>query len=111
MRTQRPVSFRQYIHTRRYDYGRGGKSRWPFLIHALGDPNLPDAHCWAELRDHLTRSGCGAEMLKAGKIVWRSYIANLSVRRRASGHLGGAQSAPTHSLLPETGRQEQECAD
>ena len=81
---QRSISFRQYVRSRRYSYGRGSKSSWQFIARALGDPQLPDAHCWQELLAYLQQAGDDAEMQKAGRVVWRSYLAHLSVQRKAS---------------------------
>ena len=91
------ISFRRYISTRKYHQGRGSRAGWEFVAFALGDPKLPDAASWAELRAYLTRCGAGQAMLDASNIVWRSYISHVSKARKlgvtnASGKAAGIVS-------------------
>lgn len=51
------MSFLNYIHTRRYNFGRGAESSWTFIAAARGDPNFPDTRSWRDLRDYLVAAG------------------------------------------------------
>lgn len=78
------LSFRRYISTRKYHQGRGSSAGWAFVAHALGDPKLPNAATWDELRAYLIQSGVDHVMLEAANIVWRSYGAHVSKARRTA---------------------------
>jgi hypothetical protein len=78
----KPLSFHRYIFTRRHHQWRGSRAGWSFVAHALGDPDLPDAASWGELRDHLINSGAEQDMIKAANMVWRSYLSQVSKARR-----------------------------
>ncbi|HLL32185.1 MAG TPA: hypothetical protein VK403_14440 [Allosphingosinicella sp.] len=66
------MSFLNYIHTRRYNFGRGAESSWAFIAAARGDPDFPDTRSWRELRDYLVESDMD-DMLDAASVVWRTY--------------------------------------
>jgi hypothetical protein len=66
------MSFLNYIHTRRYNFGRGAESSWAFIAAARGDPDFPDTGSWRELRDYLLSAGMD-EMLDPASVVWRTY--------------------------------------
>lgn len=70
------MSFLNYIHTRRYNFGRGAQSSWAFIAAARGDPEFPDTGSWDELRDYLVQRGMG-DMLVAARVVWRTYQGRL----------------------------------
>lgn len=80
----RGLSFRRYILTRRYHGGRGSHKGWAFVAFALGDPGLPNAVSWQELRDYLVQQSIEGDMLEAADIVWRSYLSCVSRIRRIS---------------------------
>ena len=87
-----PSTFKDYVLTRPYGFGRGRKESWDFIAYARGDPQLPDIDCWQELRSYLERSG-RAHFVPAARVVWASF----QLRRRR-GHtplqtLGVARSA------------------
>ena len=66
------MSFLNYIHTRRYNFGRGAESSWTFIAAARGDPDFPDTRSWRELRHYLVEAGMD-DMLNAAGVVWRTY--------------------------------------
>ena len=66
------VSFLNYIHTRRYNFGRGAETSWTFIAAARGDPNFPDTRSWRDLRDYLVAAGMD-DMLDSAGVVWRTY--------------------------------------
>ena len=66
------MSFLNYIHTRRYNFGRGAESSWAFIAAARGDPDFPDASSWRELRDYLVAAGMD-DILDSASVVWRTY--------------------------------------
>ena len=66
------MSFLNYIHTRRYNFGRGAESSWAFIAAARGDPEFPDTRSWRELRDYLVEAGMD-DMLDPAGVVWRTY--------------------------------------
>jgi hypothetical protein len=66
------MSFLNYIHTRRYNFGRGAESSWAFIAAARGDPDFPDTRSWPELRDYLVEAGMD-DMLDSASVVWRTY--------------------------------------
>ncbi len=80
----RSLSFRRYILTRKYHGGRGSDKGWAFVAYALGDPELPNAANWQELRDYLVQRGIEERMVEAAEIVWRSYLSCVSRIRRLS---------------------------
>ena len=80
---ERPLSFRDYIGTRRYQPGRVSKGGWDFVARAQGDPHLPDARDWSELRAYLERCGEDESTITAARTVWNSYLALLTKMRRA----------------------------
>ena len=49
---------------------------WAFIARALGDPNLPDARTWAELRDYLQAQGEPPHRIEAARLVWKTYQRN-----------------------------------
>jgi len=65
------LSFRTYIHRRRIASTAAGD----FIADAKVDPNLPNATTWQELRNYLVDSGASENAIKAGRIVWRGYLA------------------------------------
>lgn len=67
------MSFRQYVFTRKYGFGRGSKESWAFITEARGDAGFPDVSSWVELRSYLIASGMPEEMVTAARIVWGSY--------------------------------------
>ena len=66
------MSFLNYIHTRRDNFGRGAESSWAFIAAARGDPDFPDTRSWRELRDYLVEAGMD-DMLDSAGVVWRTY--------------------------------------
>lgn len=82
------MSFLNYIHTRRYNFGRGAESRWAFIAAARGDPDFPDTRSWRALRDYLVEAGM-EDMLDAAGVVWRTYQ-----RRVQKGEFGLPGPAP-----------------
>ena len=66
------MSFLNYIHTRRYNFGRGAESSWAFIAAARGDPDFPDPRSWRALKDYLVEAGM-ENMLDAAGVVWRTY--------------------------------------
>lgn len=99
----RSLSFRRYILTRRYHGGRGSDKGWAFVAFALGDPKLPNAGSWQELRDYLVEQEIEDRMVEAADIVWRSYLSYVSRVRRLSrnamfeGRSGTAATGPSVS--------------
>ena len=79
----RRMSFHDYIRTRRYQFGRGSRDGWMFVARALGDPDLPDAASWPELRAYLQRCGDDPGAVRAARVVWNSYLSLLTRLRRA----------------------------
>jgi hypothetical protein len=107
------VSFRRYVLTRKYHQGRGSHVGWAFIAHALGDPSLPDATSWHELRAYLIDGGAEPAMIGAANIVWRSYLSHISRERRgdATNAFGQLKAIASRSALPKTGRaRAQPCA-
>jgi hypothetical protein len=96
------MSFRKYVLTRKYDFGRGSKRAWAFIAKARGDGNLPDACSWRELRGYLGAAGFDQDLIQAAKVVWGSYRADVSRRSK----LESAGTSP-----PRLGNryQEHEC--
>lgn len=90
LRTER-IGFHEYLKRRRYDFGRSSAAGWAFIARALGDPNLPDATAWAELRDYLQAQGEPPQALEAARTVWKTYRRNAP---HVAIHAGG------HSFLP-----------
>jgi hypothetical protein len=84
MAAPREMSFRDYIRTRRYQFGRGSKAGWLFVARALGDANLPDATSWPELRAYLTQSWEDPAAVDAAQVVWNSYLSLLTKKRSAA---------------------------
>ena len=76
-------SFRHYVETRKYDFGRGTRAAWAFIAAARGDPHFPDARSWRELRRYLEASGANDAKLAAARAVWSSYGAWRSRARRS----------------------------
>ena len=88
------MSFRQYVFTRKYGFGRGSKASWAFITHARGDRGFPDAKTWAELRDYLTSSAMPEDMIGAAKVVWGSYQSRRD-RLRKPAPVSASSRAPT----------------
>lgn len=100
----RSLSFRRYILTRRYHGGRGSDKGWTFVAFALGDPDLPNASRWQELRDHLVQQGLDDEMIGAADIVWRSYLSCVSrIRRNSKDGVVQARSGTGGILISASG--------
>ena len=77
-----PVSFRDYVLGRKYDFGRGSTASWAFIAFARGDPNFPDIASSSELKDYLRRVGASRrQRAAAAKTVWGSYTALRSRNR------------------------------
>ena len=76
-----PVSFRDYVLGRKYDYGRGSTASWAFIAFARGDPKFPDIASSAELKDYLRRVDAHETAGAAAKTVWGSYTALRSRNR------------------------------
>jgi hypothetical protein len=72
------VGFKEYVTTRKYGFGRGSRESWAFIAQARGDPNLPDATSWPELRDYLQKAGASPDTLVAARKVWSSYLCQRS---------------------------------
>lgn len=67
------ATFRAYLLNRPYGFGRGNSESWAFITAARGDPALPDASAWTELKGYLRSAGYEDHMLAAAKVVWASY--------------------------------------
>lgn len=67
------MSFKQYVFTRKYGFGRGSRESWEFITRARGDARFPDAKSWPELRAYLMSCGMPEEMVRAARRVWGSY--------------------------------------
>lgn len=80
----RKPSFRSYILTRRYHHGRGSDEGWAFVALALGDPNLPEAEGWQELRNYLVERGYEKRIVEGARSVWSSYTSYVSRERKLS---------------------------
>lgn len=83
-----PVSFRDYVLGRKYDFGRGSAASWGFIAFARGDADFPEIATAAELQAYLERTGVPDAMAAAAKGVWRSYGA---LRSRNRSRLQGAR--------------------
>jgi hypothetical protein len=70
---QRGLSFRSYVMTRSWGYGRGSQESWTFISLARGDAEFPDVTTLAELRAYLRRRELAPELVTAAERVWRSY--------------------------------------
>jgi hypothetical protein len=77
-----PTSFRAYVETRKYDFGRGRAASWAFIAFARGDPAFPDIRSWPELRGYLERGPAEPELIEGAQSVWRSFTAYRSLDRR-----------------------------
>jgi hypothetical protein len=91
------MSFLNYIHTRRYNFGRGAQSSWKFIAAARGDPNFPNIGSWPELRDYLVEAGM-EDMVDAAGVVWRTYqrrVQKGELALPAPAHWAGAQRTAT----------------
>lgn len=75
LRTER-IGFHEYLRGRKYDFGRSSPAGWAFIARALGDPNLPDATIWAELRNYLQAQGEPPHTIEAARLVWKTYQRN-----------------------------------
>lgn len=75
-------TFRGYVLTRKYDFGRGTASAWSFIAFARGDPGFPDAQSWRELHTYLIRNGVDPHLIEAARTAWRSFKALQSRFRR-----------------------------
>lgn len=107
------VTFRRYLLTRKYHQGRGSRAGWAFVAYALGEPTLPDATCWHELRAYLAGYGAGPAMIEAANIVWRSYLSHMRRERRgdATNAFGQMKAIASKSAIPQTSRARAEpCA-
>lgn len=107
------VTFRRYLLTRKYHQGRGSHAGWTFIAYALGEPTLPDATCWHELRAYLAGNGADRALIEAANIVWRSYLSHISKGRRgnATNAFGQIKVIASRSALPKNGRARgQPCA-
>jgi hypothetical protein len=80
----RQMSFREYIATRRYQFGRGSNEGWAFVARALGDAAFPDVGSWTELRAYLEACGDDLASIDAARVVWNSYLSLLTKLRRTA---------------------------
>lgn len=78
------LSFRDYVLTRKYDFGRGSDAAWRFIALARGDRALPDIADRQELDAYLARTGLMGEMRVGAYSTWRSYTAYRSRMRGAA---------------------------
>lgn len=100
----RNLSFRRYILTRKYHGGRGSDKGWAFVAFALGDPELPNAGSWQELRNYLVQHEIEERMLEAADIVWRSYLSYVSRVRRLSKNAIFEGRSGTAAIQPSVSR-------
>ena len=77
-------SFRDYVMTRKYDFGRGSRDGWRFIAFARGARDFPDARSWRELEAYVERRGLAEEFANPARSVWRSFTAYRSRNRRAA---------------------------
>jgi hypothetical protein len=90
-RPQAAGTFRDYVMTRKYDFGRGSRDAWRFIAFARGDRDFPDPASWRELEAYVRRSGLADEFAGPARAVWRSFIAHRSrIRRAPAGPAGRA---------------------
>jgi hypothetical protein len=82
------MSFREYVLTRRYDYGRGSQRAWAFIARLRGSPALPDFSSWRELHAYLRTAGVTPHDLDSARVVWRSYQSRKSRAGSNEGNLG-----------------------
>ena len=79
-----PISFRDYVLGRKYDFGRGSTASWAFIAFARGDPDFPDIASASELYSYLGGAGASEAMAAAARTVWGSYTALRSRNRSRS---------------------------
>ena len=75
-------TFRDYVMTRKYDFGRGSRASWRFIAFARGARDFPDPTSWRELEAYVQRSGLADEFAGPARAVWRSFTVHRSRRRR-----------------------------
>jgi hypothetical protein len=67
------MTFREYVATRRYHFGRGTQASWEFLTYALGREEILAATSLAELRELLVAAGASEHLQRGARSAWRSY--------------------------------------
>lgn len=77
-----PLSFRDYVLGRKYDFGRGSAASWTFIAFARGDANFPEIATGPELQAYLAQAEVPSGLAAAATSVWRSYTALRSRKGR-----------------------------
>lgn len=91
------MSFRHYVLTRKYGFGRGSRASWAFIAEARGDPDFPDPASWPELRAYLQMRGTPEHMIRAARTVWGSYQSRRDRAARPA-HAAGVAGQPRLTL-------------
>lgn len=68
------VTFRTYVCSRKYDYGRGTVEAWRFLSVAVGRVEYLAVDSMAELEGFLVRDDAGQDLVRGARSVWKSYM-------------------------------------
>lgn len=80
--------FRNYVLTRRYDFGRSTLQSWEFITRARGDDGLMNVSSWKELEEALRHEDGSDRLLCGAKATWKAYLH----RKRSYVGLGGFRS-------------------
>ena len=76
------TTFRDYVLTRKYDFGRGSASTWAFIAFARGDVSFPQVQSWRELNAYLVHRRVEPDLVEAARTSWRSFKSLQSRSRR-----------------------------
>lgn len=66
--------FRNYVLTRRYDFGRSTAQSWEFIAQARGDDRLMNITSWKELEEALRQKEEADRLLRGAKSTWKAYL-------------------------------------
>lgn len=67
------MSFKDYILSRRYQFGRATKASWEFVAFALGREDVLDSTNWAQLEAMLRAEQLPEHLMDGARSTWRSF--------------------------------------
>lgn len=67
------LSFRRYLVSRQWDFGRTNQATWNFIAEAKGDERILAVDSWAQLNSTFRTSGASEEKVARALAVWKSY--------------------------------------
>lgn len=68
------MPFRNYVLTRRYDFGRSNPRSWEFIARARGDERLMNVETWPDLEKALRQSGAPDRITEGARATWKAYL-------------------------------------